>query len=487
MVIRLVMGTKDDRTLLSGQPAKAERANDTIVSSISETTISTPHPDGRVKVMRAAGAPAAALGETERFMEREVIGSGGMGSVVRAYDKDLGRDVAIKVLGAECAPGGAEAARFTEEAHITGQLEHPYIVPVYEFGTDQRGARFLAMRLVQGKTLEDTINAAGASRLTPQHLGDLLQILVKICDALSFAHSRGIIHRDLKPSNVMISDFGQVYVMDWGVARSAPRSSEWPAREAEGTATSEAPGTLIGTPSYMAPEQLRGDNARVDERTDVFALGATLYQILTGQPPHLPHSVHAMVRSRTPVPIPPPEEVVKDGLVPAELSRIAGKAMSSDAADRYASAAEFKRDIEGFLRGAWHLPRVRFAAGAVILREGDAGDSAYIIVEGQCYAYRIDEGRETVLRQMGTGDVFGETAVLSKKPRSASVRAATEVELMVVTSELLSSALGLNHWMGAFVRALAERFREVDERLRKLERPKVERPKVERPKRRRAR
>ena len=472
------MGTKDDRTLLSGQPAKAERADDTIVSPISETTLSTPHPDGRVKVMRAAGAPAVALGETERFIEREVIGSGGMGSVVRAYDKDLGRDVAIKVLSAECAPGGAEAARFTEEAHITGQLEHPYIVPVYEFGTDQGGARFLAMRLVQGKTLEDTINAAGASRLTPQYLGDLLQILVKICDALAFAHSRGIIHRDLKPSNVMISDFGQVYVMDWGVARSAPRpsdagrSTEGPAREAEGTASSEPPGTLIGTPSYMAPEQLRGDNARVDQRTDVFALGATLYQILTGQPPHLPHSVHAMVRSRTPVPIPPPEEVVKDGLVPPELSRIAGKAMSSDAADRYASADEFKRDVERFLRGAWHLPHVRFAAGSVILKEGDPGESAYIIVEGQCYAYRMDEGRETMLRQMGTGDVFGETAVFSKKPRSASVRAATDVELMVVTSELLSSALGLNHWMGAFVRALAERFREVDERLRKLERPK---------------
>jgi eukaryotic-like serine/threonine-protein kinase len=472
------MPTNDDRTLLSGQPAQGERADDTIVAPISETTLSTPHPEGQVKVMRAPRPSGAALGENERFAPREVIGGGGMGSVWRAYDKDLERDVAIKVLSADCAPGGAEAVRFTVEARITGQLEHPYIVPVYEFGTDQRGARFLAMRLVQGKTLEETINAAGASRLTPHCLGDLLQILVKICDAVSFAHSRGVIHRDLKPSNIMISDFGQVYVMDWGVARSATRSCEagqsspTGAPEAECAPTdTEPPGTLIGTPSYMAPEQLRGDNARVDQRTDVFALGATLYQILTGQPPRLPHSVHAMVRSRTPVPIPPPEEVVKDGPVPAELSRIAQKAMSTDAADRYASPDELKGDVERFLRGAWHLPRVRFASGSRILKEGDPGESAYIIIEGQCYAYRSDEGRETVLRYMGPGEVFGETAVFSRKPRSASVKAATEVELMVVTSEILSSALGLNHWMGAFVRALAERFREVDERLRKLERP----------------
>jgi len=470
------MPTRDDPTLLSGEPGKTERDDADTTAPVSEARFA-PVPEVRVKLMRSSRPPGApAFGETERFVEREVIGSGGMGSVVRAYDKELGREVAIKVLSPECAPDGPEATRFIEEAHITGQLEHPYIVPVYEFGTDQRGARFLAMRLVQGKTLEDAINDAGPSRLSPECLGDLLQILVKIADALSFAHSRGVIHRDLKPSNVMISDFGQVYVMDWGVARSAPRSSESGANEADGAKSSDPQGALIGTPSYMAPEQLRGDNDQVDERTDVFALGATLYQILTGQPPRLPHSVHAIVRSRTPVPIPAPEEVAQGGVVPAELSRIAQRAMSSDAADRYGSADEFKSDVERFLRGSWHLPRVRFAAGAVIVSEGEPGQSAYIITEGQCYAYRSGEGGETVLRHMGPGDVFGETAVFSKKPRTASVKAATDVELMVVTSDLLSNALGLNRWMGSFVRALAERFREVDERLHQLEHPTRRRP-----------
>jgi serine/threonine-protein kinase len=469
------MSTRDDRTLLSGQPAKAERDAAETVAPISESRI-TPPPEVRVRLMRPSRPGTPVLGETDRFIEREVIGGGGMGSVIRAYDKELGRDVAIKVMSPEFAASGPEAMRFIEEAHITGQLEHPYIVPVYEFGTDQHGARFLAMRLVQGKTLEETINAAGAQRLSPERLGDLLQILVKICDAVSFAHSRGVIHRDLKPSNVMISDFGQVYVMDWGVARSAPKSSEPRSSEREEPQSSDPPGALIGTPSYMAPEQLRGENDQVDERTDVFALGATLYQMLTGQPPRLPHSVHAVVRNRMPVPIPPPEEIVKDGMVPAELSRIAQKAMSADAADRYASVNSFRSDVERFLRGAWHLPRVRFAPGAVIVTEGEPGETAYIITEGQCHAYRDEDGVETVLRTMGPGDVFGETAVLSRKPRTASVKAVTEVELMVVTSELLASALGLNQWMGAFVRALADRFRDVDERLHQAENAARRRP-----------
>jgi serine/threonine-protein kinase len=465
------MPSRDDRTLISGQPLPSERDPNATVAPVSETH-GTPFPEARVKLMRVSRPGQADFGETERFVQREVIGTGGMGSVIRAYDKELGRDVAIKLLNPECSPNGVEAMRFIEEAHITGQLEHPYIVPVYEFGRDDRGARFLAMRLVQGKTLEETINAAGAARLSPEKLGDLLQILIKMCDAIAFAHSRGVIHRDLKPSNVMISDFGQVYVMDWGVARSSPRSGEGGAAESEDAVSSDPPGALIGTPSYMAPEQLRGDNDKIDERTDVFALGATLYQILTGHPPRLPQSVHAIVRSRTPVPIPAPEEMVKDGVVPPELSRIAQKAMSSDAADRYASADELKGDVERFLRGAWHLPRVRFAKGSVIVKEGDPGESAYIIAEGQCYAYRDDgDGAETVLRQMGPGEVFGETAVLSKKPRTASVKAGTDVELMVVTSDRLGSALGLSQWMGAFVRALAERFREVDERLHQLELP----------------
>jgi serine/threonine-protein kinase len=171
--------------------------------------------------------------------------------------------------------------------------------------------------------------------------------------------------------------------------------------------------------------------------------------------------------------MPPPPIVAPERLapgIPLELSRISMHAMAYDPADRYASVTELKRDVEHFQRGAWHLPRTSLPAGTVIVKEGEPGHTAYVIERGRCVAYRTEGSTEIELRVMGPGEVFGETAVFSDKPRTANVRALTDVDLLVVTSEVLSQAVGLNSWMGAFVKALAERFREADERLRVLER-----------------
>ena len=162
----------------------------------------------------------------------------------------------------------------------------------------------------------------------------------------------------------------------------------------------------------------------------------------------------------------PPEELVEGIAVPAELSRIALKALSNDPDDRYATVDDLKRDIERFRRGTWHLPRKLFSAGSIIVAEGEEGDSAFIIVEGRCVALGNDGSGVVRLREMGPGDVFGETAVVSNKRRTATVRALTDVAVMIVTADALSGALGLNRWMGTFVKALTDRFRELDERLR---------------------
>jgi len=161
---------------------------------------------------------------------------------------------------------------------------------------------------------------------------------------------------------------------------------------------------------------------------------------------------------------------VTGALVPAELSRIALRALAVDPADRYASVADLQRDVEAFQRGSWELPRTVLPAGSTIVSEGEPGNAAYVIVEGRCMAYRVEQGVEITLRIMGPGDVFGETAVFSDKPRTASVKAVTDVVLLVVTREVLSNAVGLRSWVGSFVKALADRFREVDERLRASER-----------------
>jgi hypothetical protein len=412
-------------------------------------------------VPSSRGAPGEPTIDCERFVPRGVLGRGGSSVVIRALDRDIRREVAIKILAPEFAEGTPEISRFSEEARIMGQLEHPNIVPVYEFGVDRRGQRFLCMRLIEGRTLEEALYRLGDSRLDPDRLAELLQVFVKTCDAASFAHSRGIIHRDLKPTNLMISDFGQVYVLDWGIARLV--------RSAVTLADLDPPGAFIGTACYMAPEQIKGLHEDLDERTDVFALGGSLYQILTGQPPLTPEIVRAIWMRRTPPQITPPERLAPEGRVPPELSRIALRALSYDPAARHPSVLELKREVETFQRGSWDLPRSSLPAGTVILTEGDPGRAAYVILKGHCSAYRVEGDAEVQLRVMGPGDVFGEMAAISDKPRTASVKALTDVVLLVVTRDLLTSSLGLNSWMGAFVKALADRFREADERLRAYE------------------
>ncbi|MGD0674993.1 MAG: cyclic nucleotide-binding domain-containing protein [Polyangiaceae bacterium] len=413
--------------------------------------------------------------DCDKFVERGVLGHGGSGVVIRAFDKTLLRDVAIKILNPDFSPDSDELTRFAEEARIAGQLEHPNIVPVYEFGLDRCFRRFLCMKLVEGETLEAALKGAGEERLCPERLANFLQVLVKMCDAVSFAHSRGVIHRDLKPTNVMISDFGQVYVLDWGIAILLTRSSQHVGQrvrlgtEGQG-ATRRGPEPLLGTTCYMAPEQLQGRADMLDERTDVFALGGTLYQILTGRPP-LDRRLISALRGRSgdlPT-ITPPDQVLERGALPSELCAIAMRALAYEPSERYASVQDFQRAIENFQRGAWATPRVTFPAGSVIVTDGEPGDEAYVVLEGRCAAYRVDGGEEVELRVMGPGEVFGETAVFSNRPRTASVKAVTDVVLLSVTRETLSNAVGLHSWMGAFVRALADRFRETDARLRVLE------------------
>jgi CRP-like cAMP-binding protein/tRNA A-37 threonylcarbamoyl transferase component Bud32 len=418
------------------------------------------------------GRPDPTFFETDRYREEgKPFGSGGSSVVIQAYDKEICRYVAVKILKADARDSEVRAKRFETEARITGQLEHPNIAPVYELGADRWGRPFLAMKAVGGVDLEARLKALGDRRLESAELARLLQVFTKVCDAVAYAHSRGVIHRDLKPRNIMDGDFGQVYVLDWGIARVRPPGGQFPGppirlSPAHSPSDLDPHGVRVGTDGYMAPEQILGLHDELDERTDVFALGATLYQILTGRPPVTPEIASAVLERRAPPPVTLPEEATSGRQLPHELARIAMHALAYEPAKRYPSVIHLKSDLEAFQRGTWELPRKSVAAGTVIIVEGDAGDAAYVILEGECEAYRIDGDREILLRVMGAGDVFGETAILSRKPRTASVRARTDAELLRVTEDVLSRALGLNSWMGAFVKALADRFREADLQLR---------------------
>jgi eukaryotic-like serine/threonine-protein kinase len=402
-----------------------------------------------------------------RYDDHGEIGEGGMGTVHRIFDRSLRREAALKLLKSEVLNKEREVQRFVAEAQITGQLDHPNIVPIHELGADPAGARFFTMKLVVGETLDTMVARLGERRLEPEILADLLGVFVKVCDAVAFAHSRGVIHRDLKPANIMVGEFGQVYVMDWGIARLLAHAPAGRAVDvdAAGALELDVPGAIIGTPRYMPPEQIQGRHDEVDQRADIFALGGTLYHILCGRAPYTDDNYFSILIKAQKGEIPPPGDLPNGDNIPRELARIAMKALARDAGARYASVADLQRDVERFLRGVWYLPTLVFPPGAILIREGDEGDSAFILVEGHCRVLKNVKGQQVEMRTLGPGEVFGEMAVFSAKERTATIQAIDEVKVTVVTGEVLTQGLGLNSWMGAFVRALADRFRELDEKL----------------------
>ena len=292
-----------------------------------------------------------------RYHQSGLIGRGGLGRVFSAYDPIMERFVALKEVLPTAEP---EAVfRFLQEAIITGQLEHPAIIPVHEIGFRTDGTPFYTMKLVRGKTLASCLDACDGliTRL------ELLTRVLDVSNAVAYAHSRGIIHRDIKPSNILTGDFGETLLIDWGLAKVLRRP------ELEGTSQSVIPGDLtvagkvMGTLSYMPWEQAAGRHELVDERSDVFALGALIYHLLAGRPPYIGSGLHVLIQAAEGAP--PPVESLEPA-APQELVAICRKAMSRDRDARYANAGDLAEDLSRYLRGLmvgayryslWHLVR----------------------------------------------------------------------------------------------------------------------------------
>jgi CRP-like cAMP-binding protein/tRNA A-37 threonylcarbamoyl transferase component Bud32 len=429
----------------------------------SPVTVVDPHVRARVSAVRPITLPNG------RFDDEGELARGGAGLVHTIVDKTLLRRCAMKVLAPKAQAEPTQRQRFVEEAQITAQLDHPNVVPIHELGVSSERSLYFTMKLVEGETLAALIDARFEEVRQVDWVAGFLEILIKVCDGIAFAHSRGVIHRDVKPSNIMVGAFGQVYVMDWGIARLLEGHNELSVQRDPDRQPIDKQGDWLGTAEYMSPEQARGEHEATDERSDIFSLGATLYHIMTGEPPYDQDEYFVRMRAARECVIKPPEEMPLAARLPRGLSRIAMKAMARDPADRYKSVLALKNDLVAQLRGGQNLPRRTFAAGEVVMQQGEVGDAAYIIVQGTCRAYKMVDGEVVELRRMGPGEVFGEAAVLSARPRTASVQALEALTVQVVTSEELEEGVGMNTWLGPFVRTLAERFIEIDDRLTQLE------------------
>ncbi|MEN9577596.1 MAG: hypothetical protein RJA70_605 [Pseudomonadota bacterium] len=405
----------------------------------------------------------------DRFVDGPELGRGGMGTVNQVFDSVLQRQLAMKVINPEAELNPSAVMRFLEEAQVTAQLEHPNIVPVHDLGSSYGDhGMFFTMKRVTGTTLSAVINSLRGTHPNHDELISLLRILVKVCDALEFAHGRGVVHCDLKPENIMIGSHGQVYVMDWGVSvlRSNARPSELEPEWLQLPSAHGRPrGAIVGTPAYMAPEQAMGLTEDIDERTDVYGLGAVLYEILTGHGPNQGDNTLAILSRAVLGGVTAPSgNAVWDELPPG-LCQIAMKALETKREHRYESIRELRRQLERFLDGGGWFATQTFKRGDVIVAEGQQADTAFIIESGECQVFKLAEDRQVSLGHLGPGDVFGETAALSTGVRTASVVARNDVAVRIVTRSSLERELRRNQWLGAFVRALAARFRDADQKL----------------------
>ena len=364
------------------------------------------------KPVAAAPSEVAVMGANPDspvpFVFGKRIAKGGMGAILEGEDCKLGRTIAVKVM-LDANASDDQARRFVQEAAVLGKLAHPNIVPVYDLGRDSEGALYYTMKLVKGRTLQDIINDLRHEKkeaLEHYTLDRMLTIFRKVCDALAFAHASNIIHRDLKPENVMVGEFGEVLVMDWGIAKvldsevgravpSPPREAHTPAHVstherslgasddgAEGTQrptslTATMEGAVMGTPNYMSPEQAMGKVNELDERSDIFSLGGILYAILTLRPPVEGKDVWEVLEKVQMANITEPTKFgattgtgtakakgdvleakkitplphMTGGRVPNALSAVVMKALTLDKTKRYQHVAAFSADIEAYQGG----------------------------------------------------------------------------------------------------------------------------------------
>lgn len=332
--------------------------------------------------------------EEKKYKVITTINRGGMGVILQARDLRIRRTVAMKVMKTSNQFSRENVLRFIDEAQLTGQLEHPNIVPVYELGIDDQGEIFYTMKFVKGTTLDDVLRGIRNGRqktIEKYPLGTLLTIFQKVCDAVAFAHSKSIIHRDLKPENIMIGSFGEVLVMDWGLAKNMhtvrKETPDVPPEPTPDLPVNKASddlrgfetmhGLIVGTPPYISPEQARGELDRIDERSDIYVLGGILYAILALRPPVEGESVHEVVEKIVTSSIAPPssynQPVKKSGIktpnpdgsdannfvfahcpgkrIPDGLSAVVMKALALDPADRYQHVEDLQCDIEAYQGG----------------------------------------------------------------------------------------------------------------------------------------
>src|SRR5262245_25498989 len=357
LVQRVGKGDAEVEAFLAQHPAHSDRLRELLPALAGLAGLAESSPP------LAAACRTPASPGTSRYRVLHLHASGGLGEVFVALDEELQREVALKEIKARHAADPTSRQRFLLEGEVTGRLEHPGIVPVYGLGTHADGRPYYAMRFIKGDSLRhaiDRFHTEPSLKADPGkralELRQLLGRFVAVCNAVAYAHSKGVLHRDLKPGNVMLGNYGETLVVDWGLAKAIGRRDTQtepaasvelrPSRMAARASLTQV-GSVLGTPAYMSPEQASGRPEELGPASDVYSLGATLYHLLTGRAPFLKGDPYLILEAVCRGQFPRPREVASE--VPATLEAVCLKAMARQAGDRYASAKDLAEDIEHWL------------------------------------------------------------------------------------------------------------------------------------------
>lgn len=352
--------------------------------------------------LETAGLPPVALDLRDRYQAGSLLGEGGMGRIFLTTDSRIGRDVAMKVLRKRYSTQPDTVDRFLREARVQGQLEHPSIVPVYDLMRAPDGKLGFTMKRVRGKTIEQIVEGIASKDLDfvdayPRR--KLLRAFSAACLAVDFAHTHGVLHRDLKPSNLMLGDYGEVYVLDWGLAKVAGLPDIKVKDEAvtlpETNSSKTIDGAVLGTPGYMAPEQAMGQTATMDASSDVYALGTILYEMLSLQPLHERGTISKMMHSTVRGADGRPSFKAPQRSIPSELDAVCVKATQLKQEHRFASARELHDAIERYLDGEQDMKLMREMAQAHARAAEVAAE--YALASGP----NAEEERVRALREVG--------------------------------------------------------------------------------------
>ncbi len=409
-----------------------------------------------------------------RYEFREQLLSGGMGTIFNVLDLDLSRTTAMKVILPVVKKDHETLDSFIREARITGFLEHPNIIPVHELGCHDDTGLFFTMKLVHGESFSnilDLIEDEDEDYIKKYDEYTILNIFRKICDAVSFAHSKGIIHNDIKPQNVMVGEFGEVLLMDWGIAKyiGDPTKEEDQAKREvleEMLQYSQSTEKIIqGSPAYMSPEHARGIPADLDETSDIFLLGATLHKILTLEAPYYADNINDVLQLALDRKLEVPQIQNPRIQNPDELLRITLKAMHPKKKKRYKSVDHMINDLEALISGKWSDPKKKtFKKGDHLIKEGETGKEAYLILKGEVEVYKESKEGRLSLDTLGRGAIVGEMSLIAKDKRNASVVALEDTDAAILTKNVLTQNIKkLPLFMAKIIMSMTDRLRIANE------------------------